>query len=231
MRFCSDNVAKRKCRTPTLIPPRQAVLPLWLALLLKRQRRADIVPPAWMNTASLNAILDLEKRSENFAPGPPLPTARDLYSSVPPGPPFLPHNLALGRSRRSRKGEVAENAIKCTLPYHWLEISHLLLRDAGDNIEATDVVARLIRDLKEVRMAKLRTGLDVLEGTREIGMTGVGGLEVAECRSFITGVIDGLRLVGASAEAERRERADEDEDDDNALDDGAGADDPEDGFG
>lgn len=54
---------------------------------------------------------------------------------------------------------------------------------------------RLMRDLREVRMAKLRAGVDVLEGGREVKMNGVGGMEIAEGRAFIFGVVDGLRSV------------------------------------
>lgn len=52
---------------------------------------------------------------------------------------------------------------------------------------------RLMRDLREVRMAKLRAGVDVLAAGGGFKMNGVGGMEVAEGRAFIGGVIDGLR--------------------------------------
>jgi hypothetical protein len=54
-------------------------------------------------------------------------------------------------------------------------------------------VRRLMRDLREVRMAKLRAGVDVLVAGGGFKMNGVGGMEVAEGRAFIGGVIDGLR--------------------------------------
>lgn len=63
-----------------------------------------------------------------------------------------------------------------------------------------------MRDLREVRMAKMRAGVAVLEGGREVNMNGVGGMEVAEGRAFIGGVVDGLRKIGASKEMSRRER-------------------------
>ena len=63
-----------------------------------------------------------------------------------------------------------------------------------------------MRDLREVRMAKMRAGVGVLEGGREVNMNGVGGMEVAEGRAFIGGVVDGLRKIGASKEMSRRER-------------------------
>ena len=69
----------------------------------------------------------------------------------------------------------------------------MLLDAAPDDIQEPDSVRRLMRDLREVRMAKLRDGVKVLEGGREVKMNGVGGMEVAEGRAFIGGVVDGLR--------------------------------------
>ena len=99
----------------------------------------------------------------------------------------------------------------------------MLLEAASDDIPEPDNVRRLMRDLREVRMAKMRAGVGVLEGGREVNMNGVGGMEVAEGRAFIGGVVDGLRKIGASKELSRREReaeerengmgGDEDEDD------------------
>jgi len=63
-----------------------------------------------------------------------------------------------------------------------------------------------MRDLREVRMAKMRAGVAVLDGAGVVSLKGVGGMEVGEGRAFIGGVIDGLRKVGASREQARRER-------------------------
>jgi GINS complex subunit 2 len=45
---------------PRMRPPQRAKVPLWLALLLKRQRRATLVPPNWMASEWLQAKLDEE---------------------------------------------------------------------------------------------------------------------------------------------------------------------------
>lgn len=60
--------------------------------------------------------------------------------------------------------------------------------------------------MREARAAKLRQGVEVLEGGRAARLDGVGALEVAEHGAFIQGVVDGLRVVGASKEGARRER-------------------------
>ena len=67
-------------------------------------------------------------------------------------PPFLPSAVA--------------TAPADALPYHWLELGTLLLEAASDDIPDSDMVRRLMRDLREVRMAKLRAGVTVLEGGR-----------------------------------------------------------------
>lgn len=69
----------------------------------------------------------------------------------------------------------------------------MLLDAAVDDVPDEDGVRRLMRDLHEVRMAKMREGVKVLEGGREVRVNGVGGMEIAEGRAFIGGVVDGLR--------------------------------------
>ncbi|CAK7213054.1 DNA replication protein psf2 [Sporothrix bragantina] len=51
--------------TPVLRPPHRAVLPLWLALLLKRQRRASIIAPPWLHPASLRELVVRETKNLN----------------------------------------------------------------------------------------------------------------------------------------------------------------------
>ncbi|CAF9918169.1 MAG: DNA replication protein psf2 [Alectoria fallacina] len=171
---------------PPLNPPYRTALPLWLALLLKRQRRANILPPPWLSPPSLLSILDIEKSTPSFSPPPP------LSPHTTTSPPFLP--------------SATSNAPPDALPYHWLELGEMLLEAASDDIAEPDNVRRVMRDLREVRMAKMRAGVGVLEGGREVNMNGVGGMEVAEGRTFIGGVVDGLRKIGASKEMSRRER-------------------------
>ncbi|KAL9601436.1 MAG: hypothetical protein Q9219_002502 [cf. Caloplaca sp. 3 TL-2023] len=176
--------------TPPLNPPYRTPLPLWLALLLKSQRRANILPPPWLSPSSLDAILQLETSTPEFSDSPPIP--HSSRTIIPTSPPFLPSAIA--------------DASPDTLPYHWLEIGEMLLEGATDDIPEPDTVRRLMRDLREVRLAKMRAGVDVLEGGREIRMNGVGAMEVAEGRAFIGQVIDGLRKIGAGKETSRRER-------------------------
>ncbi|KAF1810179.1 DNA replication complex GINS protein PSF2 [Eremomyces bilateralis CBS 781.70] len=195
---------------PPLQPPRRTDIPLWLALLLKRQNRANIVPPPWLLPASLANILDVEtEMTEAFSSPPPLPPS--AKGSEPISPPFQPSCTA--------------DASAHALPYHWLEVGEVLLDAASDDFEEPDLVRRLIRDIREVRLSKLRAGVEVLDAGGGVQMNGVGGLEVAEGRAFIGGVIDNLRKLGASKEQTRKER--EAEEERNGYS-GAGADDYDD---
>ncbi|KAI9041034.1 DNA replication protein PSF2 [Aspergillus affinis] len=209
-----------------LLPPRRATLPLWLALLLKRQRRANILPPPWLHPESLSLILDIETQHQDyqnaFSPPPPLPGQPSLSErghqrpvATPrytpdgqryyPSSPFLPQNVA---QDHVPAGEPP------ALPFHWLEMGMMLLDAASDDLVEPNTVRRLLKELREVRTAKIRSGTDVLDaaatGGGGVALTGVGAMEITEGRGFIAGVVDGLRRIGASKEQARREQMAED---------------------
>ncbi|KAI5820725.1 hypothetical protein BZA77DRAFT_223547, partial [Pyronema omphalodes] len=41
-------------------PPQRADIPLWLALVLKKQKRCNIIPPEWLSSANIKSILKWE---------------------------------------------------------------------------------------------------------------------------------------------------------------------------
>lgn len=193
-----------------LIPPRRASIPLWLALILKRQRRANILPPPWLHPESLSFILDIETQRSDYktalSPGPPLP-GQTASTSVPVpqyspdrrphyvSPPFLPQNVV-------SSDQTGDNLDRPpALPYHWMEVANMLLDAASDDLADPDQTRRLLKDLREVRLAKIRAGVDVLDAAAGPGggvaLTGVGAMEAGEGRRFVSGVIDGLRYVCA----------------------------------
>ena len=128
---------------------------------------------------------------ESFSPPPPLD--HSTLSTV--SPPFLPSNTA--------------DTEPGYLPYHWIDMGEILLEAASDDIQDPDKVRELLRDLREVRMAKMRSSTLVVEGGGLTSLRGVGAMEVSEGRGFITGVMDGLRKLGASREVSRREKEQE----------------------
>lgn len=77
----------------------------------------------------------------------------------------------------------------------------MLLDAASDDLVNPDQIRRLLKDLREVRMAKMRKGVDVLDAAATVGggggvaMTGVGAMEIGEGRGFVAGVVEGLRYI------------------------------------
>ena len=127
-----------------------------------------------------------------FSPAPELPAATG--TSAYGNEEYLSHD-SLEISTPFVKDTSTSRAPNDALPYHWLELGHLLLTHAADDFEDPDAVRRLLRDLREVRMSKLRKGFRVLDAGAGVKMNGVGGMEVAEVRGFVGGMLDGLRLV------------------------------------
>lgn len=87
-------------------------------------------------------------------------------------------------------------------------MAEILLAHAPDDMPASAGEVRgLIRDLVEVRAAKMRASSADVEGFGGgvMSLRGVGGAELAENRGFVLGVVDGVRKLGASTEATRRE--------------------------
>lgn len=176
--------------------------------MLKKQRRANIVPPPWLHPASLAELIHHETKVEpaQFSPPPP-PAAR----SDPRNPGEATRGAAYdGETRLSPPflQDCAASAPAGFLPYHWFEMAETLLAHAADDMPApAGEVRSLLRDLVEVRAAKMRASSAQLGGVGGgfLDLTGVGAIELAENRAFILGVVDGARKIGASAEASRRE--------------------------
>lgn len=149
---------------------------------------------------------------EAFSPPPPPPARPDGRGGLLPyshsssssateiSPPFLPSNTQAAPAAR--------------LPYHWQEVGELLLAHAADDVPSAPEVRALLRDLQEVRAAKLRASADAQLGAggAVVGLRGVGALELAANRALVSSVVDAVRALGASAEAARREEEEEDDD-------------------
>ncbi|KAK3984714.1 putative DNA replication complex GINS protein PSF2, partial [Cladorrhinum sp. PSN332] len=212
-----DSIDLLSGKTPPLRPPHRADLPLWLALLLKKQRRANIVPPPWLHPSSLSEIVHRETKETPtaFSEPPPVPSRSDLgqpgtagrqnnYGSTVLSPPF--------------RASCTADAPAGFLPYHWMEVAEMLLTFAGDDLMSlgsAGEIRGLLRDLSEVRAAKMRDSTKTLGADEEgglggvVSLRGVGALELAENRGFVLGVVDGVRRIGASVEATRREMEEE----------------------
>ncbi|KAJ9623519.1 DNA replication protein psf2 [Taxawa tesnikishii (nom. ined.)] len=183
--IASDRNITEQGPTQPLNPPFPTPLPLWLALLLKRQRRANIVPPPWLSVDALSSILEteIEHAGEAFSPPPSLPPASTTSPLNPSAADYLSSdNVEFSPPYVSNTTGAA--AAEDALPYHWLELSHLLLTSCADDMPQASTLTRLLRDIREVRQSKLRKGITVLDSGAGVQMNGVGAMEVAESRGL-----------------------------------------------
>lgn len=159
------------------------------------------MPPPWLYPESLQEILELE--TKHF---------QDSYS-LPPVTPPARYTDFTGKTFLASTPFVESctaSAIPNALPYHWYEITEMLLEAASDDVPEPDRVRQLLRDVREVRLAKMRKEVELLSGDGEgTRLDGVGAMELAESRGFLAGVIDGLRKIDASREQARRDREEE----------------------
>ncbi|CUS08584.1 unnamed protein product [Tuber aestivum] len=137
---------------PPFHPPQRTTIPLWLALLLKRQRRCNIVPPPWLSAPNIERILKIETENQNlFCPDLPyrwLETAELLLEACPDdlGGDDGELRVLLRGLREVRQGKVREGLGK-------LEATYLQMNNLG------------LLEITEVRgFAK-----SVVDGLRKIG--------------------------------------------------------------
>lgn len=195
---------------------------MWLALLLKRQRRINIIPPPWLEPENLREILELETThfQDEFSPAAALPPLET--DTFPRQPSSKGRGADLSARQFDAEGKplflsepflnsCTANAPATSLPYHWYEFSQFLLDVAADDLSNPDLTLNLLRDLREVRQAKMRRGYAAItDGSEGVRLDGVGAMEVSESRGFIVDVMRGLRTIGGSREQARREAAEED---------------------
>jgi GINS complex subunit 2 len=170
------------------------------------------MPPPWLLVENLQDIFETETHKdfiETLSPPPSIPAQRQTEYSGKAfyvSPPFVESSTV--------------NAVPTALPYHWFEVSEILLEAASDDIPEPDRARQLLRDIREVRLAKMRKQVERLSGDGEgTRLDGVGAMEVSESRGFMAGVVDGLRKLDASREQERREREETERDNQRYNDD------------
>ncbi|KAI8639478.1 DNA replication complex GINS protein PSF2 [Parasitella parasitica] len=120
-------------------PPLSIEVPIWLALLMKKNDKCSIVCPDWLNVEYLKNRQEEEEKNEEFS----------------------------------------------KLPFHYMELSQMLLETASDDIPNAEQIRKLLKDLRETRQAKSRAGLDVLDD-KWLGMNNLSLMEINEIRPFFT---------------------------------------------
>ncbi|KAI9492653.1 DNA replication complex GINS protein PSF2 [Zychaea mexicana] len=71
------------------------------------------------------------------------------------------------------------------LPFHYMEISMMLLESAPEDVPNSEQIRRYLKDLRETRQSKARAGLAVLDD-RYLGMNNLSLMEINEIRPFFS---------------------------------------------
>jgi GINS complex subunit 2 len=145
-----------------------AVVPLWLATMLRRRRLARIVPPGWMDVDALRAVLKFERdvREASFSPDLPFrhaEVARSILSAT-----------GAGGGSGSGAGDGG---------------------DGGGEVPDADAVRLLLEDISAVRTDKIRRNVHQLSSSTlrdrssteiVIDVTNIGSLEMHAIRPFVS---------------------------------------------
>ena len=95
------------------------------------------------------------------------------------------------------------------MPYHYLEISALLLAHAAEDVPDTERVRALIEDISNLRATKIRNGLKQLRtGLSSASLTHISAMELNNIRPLMSKALDRFKALGTEEVL-----PDEDEDD------------------
>ena len=100
-------------------------VPLWLAIALKKMKKARVIQPNWMSVEYLADKFEKEQETNVFQ----------------------------------------------DMPYHYMEISALLLQHAPEDIEDIERIRTLLEDIQNVRQDKIRNGLQLIASDVQSGGT------------------------------------------------------------
>lgn len=70
----------------------------------------------------------------------------------------IPEWMSIENLEKKIADERKESSLQ-SLPFHYIEIAHLLLNNAREDIQSPDRVAVLIQDLENIRMDRIRLGV------------------------------------------------------------------------
>ncbi|KAL0580083.1 DNA replication protein psf2 [Marasmius crinis-equi] len=84
---------------------------------------------------------------------------------------------------QNRLNEETVNPAFSKMPFRYAEIAKTLLDVAPDDLESTDKIRFLLKDLREARQAKCRDGLAVLD-RGETSLSNLCAMEINEIRPF-----------------------------------------------
>ncbi|KZP00887.1 Psf2-domain-containing protein [Calocera viscosa TUFC12733] len=97
------------------------------------------------------------------------------------------------------KQEISRPEEFAPLPFRFAEVSKVFLDIAPDDVPSPERVRSLLKDLREVRQAKTRKGLALLD-EMELRMTGLGSMEINELRPFLIRAMGAMRVLASEPE-------------------------------
>ncbi|CAI5719936.1 unnamed protein product [Hyaloperonospora brassicae] len=128
-------------------------------------------------------------------------------------PSWLSVDYLTSQLQREKTSEVFEE-----LPFHYLEIASLLLKNAPEDLDRSEHVRLLLEDLQNVRQDKIRKGLakiasDVQGGETAfvIQMNNISAMEINSVREFMLGSLDQFyrlsQLTAGAAEGDSQSQS------------------------
>ena len=101
------------------------------------------------------------------------------------------------------------------LPFHYMEIAHLLLANAREDIDSPDQVAVLLQDVESVRMDRIKTGISAIaaavstnESVISANLNNVAAMEIYSIKRFFLSSLDMFFRFIPPPEAEADEEDD-----------------------
>ncbi|KAJ2634553.1 DNA replication protein psf2 [Coemansia sp. RSA 1286] len=105
-----------------------------------------------------------------------------------------PEWLKYDRLRDLCRREEQPDALFTKLPFHYLEIAHILLTHAEDDIVESQGIRRLLQDLRESRQSKALGGVELLNPL-QLQMDNLSAAEINEIRPLFRHTFDMLRQL------------------------------------
>ncbi|KAI7902145.1 DNA replication complex GINS protein PSF2 [Cokeromyces recurvatus] len=130
------------------LPPLATEVPIWLALLMKKNNKCSIICPDWLNIDFLKKRQEEEEKEQEFS----------------------------------------------NLPFHYMELSQMLLDAAPDDIPNAEQIHKILQDLQETREAKAREGFKALDD-KWLGMNNLSFMEINKIRPFFSLAFNEMRKL------------------------------------
>ncbi|KAK9473675.1 DNA replication complex GINS protein PSF2 [Dipodascopsis tothii] len=122
-----------------------------------------------------------------------------------------PDWLSEAALRDAYEAELRNKDYFSALPWAWIELGETLVAHAADDLPAPHVVRNLLRDIREVRQAKIRDGIKNLNESY-LQMDNVGAMEMNEIRPFAIAAMNEMRAIQETRLGDEPARGDSDDD-------------------